>query len=256
MISDLLRRGPGDTPRYGLIDAIRGFAIVNMIVCHLLYDLFCVYSLNTQYAYSPAVMIWEQSIGACFFIISGISIRFSRHGYRRGLIALLGAFVITVLTLIFVPSELIWFGALHFLGCAILITFALRHVLKKIHPLAGAVVSLLLFAILYGVPKGYLGFFGARIVSLPASLYSSPYLAVIGLPSGGFHSADYYPLVPWLFLYLFGFFLWEIIRENVRDDLLRMRVPVLSFIGRHSFVIYMLHQPLIFGVCYLIFGRF
>ena len=247
---------PSAAPRYGLIDAIRGFAVVNMIVCHLLYDLFWVYSLDPAYADKPAVLLWEQGIGVCFFIVSGASIHFSQHGYRRGLFALLGAFAVTLLTLIFVPSELIWFGALHFLGWAILITYALRGVLVKLRPAVGAGVSLMLFAILYGLPQGYLGFFSLRVVSLPASLYGSPYLAFIGLPSKGFHSADYYPLLPWIFLYWFGFFLWGIVREQGWDVLLKTRIPVLSFVGRHSFVIYMLHQPILFGIFYLIFGSF
>ena len=253
---EALRRTRSSAPRYGLIDAVRGFAIVNMVVCHLLYDLFCVYSLNTHYAEHPAVRFWEHGIAVCFFVVSGISIRFSRHGWRRGVIVLLGACVITLLTLIFIPSELIWFGALHFLGFAILITYALKNVLEKIDPMIGAGASLVLFAILYGLPDGYLGFFGAPVVSLPASLYQNPYLAFIGLPSKGFHSADYYPLLPWIFLYLFGFFLWGIIRAKGRDGLFKRRVPVLDVIGRHSFAIYMLHQPILFGIFYLIFGSF
>lgn len=250
------RRVRGSAPRCGLIDAIRGFAVVNMILCHLLYDLFCVYSLRPGYSGEPAVILWELSIGCTFIIISGVSIHFSRHGYRRGLIVLCGALVVTLLTMFFIPSEIIWFGVLNFLGCAILITFALRKALMRIDARWGAGTCLLLFAVMFGLPDGYLGFFGLRIISLPEALYQSPYLAFFGLPSKGFHSADYYPLVPWLFLYFFGFFLWVIIKEKGWDAYFRRRIPVLSVIGRYSFVIYMLHQPLLFGMFYLIFGSF
>lgn len=148
-MSDFLesRRVRSSAPRCGLIDAIRGAAIVNMIVCHVLYDLFAVYSLHPAYVDHPAVIIWERCIGFTFIILSGVSIRFSQRGYRRGLIVLCGALLITLLTMFFIPSEIIWFGVLHFLGCAILITFALRKALARIDPFAGGAVSLLLFAV-------------------------------------------------------------------------------------------------------------
>lgn len=250
------RRAPYPAPRYGVIDAARGFALINMVAYHLLYDLFAVYSLDPDFAFSTPAMIWSRGIGFAFIILSGVSVNFSRHGYRRGLIVLIGAAAITAATLIFVPSELIWFGVLHFLGCAILITFALRKALSKPDPRICAAASLVLFAMLYGMPRGYLGFFTARLIELPEALYASPYLAIIGLPSKGFHSADYYPLLPWIFLYFFGFFLWRIIRMKGLDKYLTRRIPVLDFIGRHSFVIYMLHQPVLFGILFLIFGHF
>lgn len=246
----------GSSPRYGLIDAIRGFAIVNMIVYHLLYDLFCYYSLGKGFDTQLPTVIWERCICFAFIITAGVSINFSRHGYRRGLIVLFGAVLISALTLIFVPSEMIWFGILHFLGCAILITFALQKVLEKIHPLPGAGISLFLFALLYGLPNGYIGFFGAKIAVLPAALYSNTYLAFLGLPSKGFFSADYFPMLPWIFLFFFGYFLWRVIVLKGWDGFFMKKIPVLDFIGRQSFLIYLLHQPVLFGILYLIFGHF
>ena len=198
------RRPESGGVRYCLIDAIRGFAVVNMIVYHLCYDLFCYYSLNRGFGDDPVVTLWERTICFTFILTAGVSMNFSRHGYRRGLTVLLGGFALTVITLIFLPSEIIWFGALGLLGCAILIAFALRKLLAKIEPTPGAGVSLLLFALLYGVPQGYIGFFGAPIAALPDTLYRSPYLAFLGLPPKSFFSADYFPLAPWLFLFLFG----------------------------------------------------
>ena len=255
MLSDR-RRARSAAPRYGMIDAVRGFAAVNMIVFHLLYDLFCVYSLRPDFGTHTPELVWEQCIGITFILVSGISLNFSRRGYRRGGIVLLGGLLITLLTLIFIPSELIWFGVLHFLGCAILITFTLRKALDRIDPAAGALASLLLFAVLYGLPYGFLGFFEAQVVSLPAALYRSPYLAFLGLPPQSFFSADYFPLLPWLFLFLFGYFLWRIIAARGWDRHLTRSIPGLSFIGRHSFVIYLLHQPVLFGLFYSIFGHF
>lgn len=254
-MSELFRR-PDPRTRLGLIDAIRGFAVLNMIVYHLCYDLFVVYSLDTGFWLRPPVIIWERFICFTFFIISGASLNFSRHGYRRGLIVSLGGFLITAVTLILIPSEMIWFGVLNCLGFCIIITFALRRALAKIPPLAGAGASMLMFALLYGLPEGYLGFFGAPMVRLPEALYGCRYLAFLGLPSKTFFSADYFPVFPWLFLFIFGFFMWRYISSKGWDGFFRVRVPVLGFIGRYSFIIYLLHQPLLLGICFLIFGHF
>ena len=242
--------------RYGLIDAVRGFAVLNMIVYHLCYDLFSTYSLGPGFEFSPGVIAWERFICCTFFIISGMSLNFSQHGYRRGLIVSLGGFLITAVTLILVPSGVIWFGVLNCIGVCILVTFALRKALAKIPPAAGAAVSLLLFALLYGLPERYIGFFGVPVFSLPEALYGCKYLAFLGLPSKYFFSADYFPIFPWLFLYIFGFFLWRIIVVKGWDGFFRRRVPVLGFIGRHSFIIYLLHQPALLGICFIIFGHF
>ena len=243
-------------PRYGLIDAVRGFAVLNMIVYHLCYDLFCIYSLDAAFDLRTPVIIWEHLICCTFILISGVSMNFTRSAYRRGLYALLGGFLITAVTLLLIPGEVIWFGVLSFLGCAMILTRLLQRLLDKLPPLPGAVGSFLLFAFLYDLPGGSLGFFGLRLIELPSVLYECKYLAFLGLPSKGFYSADYFPILPWLFLFLCGYFLWRFIAARGRDGAFVRRIPVLDFIGRHSFVIYLLHQPVLLGICFLIFGHF
>lgn len=244
----------GSSPRYGVIDAARGFAAVNMIVYHFLYDLLCYYSLDSGFGAHPAAIIWERCICVTFILIAGAAVNFTRRGYRRGLIVLGGGFLITLLTLLFIPSEIIWFGILNLLGCAMIVTFALRRVLDRIDPLIGAGISLVLFALLYGLPEGYIGFFGVRIAAMPEALYGSPYLAFLGLPSKSFFSADYFPLLPWLFLFFCGYFLWRAAQAKGWDSFFLQKVPVLGLIGRNSLLIYLLHQPVLFALFYLIFG--
>ena len=74
-------------------------------------------------------------------------------------------------------------------------------------------------------------------------------LAVLGLPGPGFWSSDYFPLVPWVFLYLCGYFLWRLIgsRQRVMDRL-RPGIGPLALIGRHSLAVYLLHQPALMAV--------
>lgn len=240
--------------RYSLIDAIRAAAVLNMIAYHLCYDIFCVYGVWPAFPYATGAVIWERFICCTFIIVSGISLNFSSHGYRRGIIINLCGLLVTAVTLLVIPSEAIWFGVLNLLGCAMLITFALRGVFAKVPSLVGAAVSFVLFMLCYGIPRGYIGLFSHPLIQLPRALYGCRYLAFLGFPSADFHSSDYFPLLPWLFLYFFGYFLWRCIRDRAWDNIFRPRVPVLDFIGRHSLVIYLLHQPVLYLICFFIFG--
>ena len=240
--------------RCGLIDAVRGAAILNMIAYHLCYDIFVAYGVWDGFLSAPWAVIWERLICGAFIIVSGISLHFSRHPYRRGLFVNLCGLLITAVTLLLMPSQTIWFGILNLLGCAMMIVCALSGLLDRIHPAAGLAFSLLLFAGLYGLPKGYVGFFSVALLRLPAWLYGCRYLAPLGLPARDFISADYFPLIPWVFLFLCGYYLWELAVRADRKELFRLRAPALEMIGRRSLWIYLIHQPVLYGICILIFG--
>lgn len=241
-------------PRYHLIDAIRAVAILNMIAYHLCYDIFCVYGMDPFFWHRTGAVIWERFICCMFIIVSGISMNFSHHGYRRGILVNLCGFLITLVSVLVLPSQAIWFGVLNLLGCAMLITFALRKVFSRLDPFVGASVSFLLFMLSYRVPKGGIGLFSYPLFSLPRALYDVRFLAFLGFPSADFSSADFFPLLPWLFLFFFGFFLWRCIERSGLAATFYFRVPVLDFIGRHSLLIYLVHQPVLYAVCFLIFG--
>ena len=89
---------------------------------------------------------------------------------------------------------------------------------------------------------------------MPDFFYKFKYLAFIGFPDSGFRSSDYFPIITWIFVYMMGYFLWRIIKARKKDGVFRQRVYVLDFLGRHSLPIYLLHQPLLIGICFLIFG--
>lgn len=242
-----------DNRRYSLIDAIRGIAVVNMILYHLCYDIFCAFGVWTDFVlYVPAI-IWERLICFTFIIISGVSLNFTRHGFCRGIIVLLCGIVTTAVTAIFTPDQAIYFGVLSFLGCAMLFTYAIRRLLDRMKPLAGVIVFFLLFMLFYGVPNGFIGLFSFPLIRLPEALYQFKLLAVLGFPTKDFFSADYFPFLQWIFLYLFGYQLWRLIEQRDLDKHFYRKIPVLDFFGRHSLIIYMAHQPILYGVCYLIF---
>lgn len=239
--------------RYGMIDAARAVAVINMIAYHLCYDIFCVFGVWKDFWLHPAAAFWEQCICVGFIIISGISLHFSRRGFFRGIVVLLCGAAVTAATLIFIRDQLILFGVLSFLGCAMLLTYALRKPLDRLDPLPGIIILLLLFMLCYGVPFGYIGIFKIPLIYLPEGLYKIGWLAPLGFPPEGFFSADYFPFIPWIFLYQAGYMLWRIIKAKGLDRYLYREIRPLGFIGRHSLVIYLLHQPVLYGICLLIF---
>ena len=249
MIMDERVSAPAERGRYGALDAIRGAAILSMAGYHLCYDIFCVFGKSFDFAFYPSSVVWVYATCCTFIIISGTSANFTRRGYKRGLFLNLCGLVITAATALFMPEQIIWFGVLNFMGCAVMITFALRKTLCRVDPLIGMTVSLILFAVFFGLPYKYLGLPGLKLVILPDRLYGFAPLAVIGLPPDGFFSADYFPLIPWLFLYFAGYFSWRLIEAKGAQRKLVKKVPILDFIGRHSLLIYLLHQPVLYGIC-------
>ena len=239
--------------RYHLIDALRGFALVNMVLFHLMYDIFNIFSAGTGWNSEPLTIIWERFICCSFIILSGVSLNFSHHPFKREIILNACGFLITVVTVLVMPSQAVWFGILNFLGCALMISYPLKAYLENIKPVVGAIVSLLLFAFLYGVPEGYVGFFGIELFKLPEFLYGIKALAFIGFPSADFHSTDYFPIIPWIFLFLSGYFAWRVIKNCNADRFFMRKVPFFDFIGRYTLIIYLLHQPIILGVLNLLF---
>ena len=79
-------------------------------------------------------------------------------------------------------------------------------------------------------------------------------LAYIGFPQAGFSSTDYFPLLPWIFLFATGYFLYSFLQEKGLINRLfgKWKVPGINFLGKHSLIIYMIHQPICYVVAFLV----
>ena len=242
--------------RYHLIDALRGFALLNMLGYHFLYDINVVFGREPDWYLRPGVRLWQQAICRSFILIAGFSFHWGkRHNLRRGIFLNLCGFAITAVTLIAVPSEAVRFGILNFMGCAILITIPLDRPLRGLDPVWGAALSFLLFLLLRGINDGALGL-GPWVWKLPEGLYRCRALAPLGFPDPLFRSSDYFPLLPWYPLFLCGWFLGRLFqRRESWQHAARLRVPLLSAVGRRTVWVYLLHQPILMGICMLLFGR-
>ena len=240
--------------RYHLIDALRGLALLNMLCMHFLYDVNVVFGREPTWYLRPAVFLWQQYICWSFILIAGFSFHWGRRGnLKRGLLLNVLGLVITAVTLVAVPSEAIWFGILNFMGCAILLTIPLERGLKKLPPTLGLALCFALFLLFYHVESGILGL-GAFSVRLPAALYRYRILAPLGFPDAHFRSSDYFPMLPWYFLFLCGWFLGVLFqRHESWQRAARIKIPLLSAVGRKTIWVYMLHQPILMGLCMLLF---
>ncbi|MBP5177103.1 MAG: DUF1624 domain-containing protein [Clostridia bacterium] len=240
--------------RYEYIDAVRGLAVVGMIAYHFLFDVFYLYGLDPDFYFDPQFALLQRVVSFSFFIVSGASLNFSSKPIQNGILLNLCGLGVTLVTLAFLPEAPILYGVLTCLGISMIIAGLMKKPLSKLNPVAAMTVTLILFVFTYGIQDGFIGVISTPLIRLPSWLYGSRYLALIGLPHYGFFSSDYYPMVPWVFLFLFGFFLWRFIKGHGFDGNFRSRVPVLGFIGRHSLIIYLAHQVALYGLCMLIFG--
>lgn len=247
--------------RYHLIDAIRGFALLNMLLFHFFYDVFIIFGQDTGWYRYPAVRLWQQFICVTFLLVSGISWHFGRNNLKRGIRLNLYGLLITVVTLLFMPSQAVWFGILNCIGCATLLMIPLHKVFaslahylgpyKAILSVGGLIVALFLFGLTRNVTEGYL-ILAWHPIDLPHQLYTRP-MTILGFPYIGFTSSDYFPILPWFFLFLAGYFSWEVLSSiTPLLKVFRIKVPLLSYIGNKSIWIYLLHQPLLYAITYLL----
>ena len=241
--------------RYPVLDCLRGILLLNMIAYHFLYDWVYIFGQNCTFMHTRYAFIWQQIICSGFILLAGCCSTLSRHAAKHGIRIFLCGMLITLVTTTAAPNEQILFGILHFTGLAYLITALLKPWLAKIPTPVFFAAALSLFAFTRGIYYGYLGIFLYELFSLPDFLYQYPGLFLIGLPSPDFASADYFPLIPWLFLFWTGCSIAPALFKSRSFDLIQhWHLPGLNWIGRHTLVLYMLHQPLVFGVLWLIFS--
>ncbi len=243
---------PEPSKRIVLLDEIRGFSVVVMVLYHLIFDLAFLYNVD------PFVQIFSffeplQPIIPFFFIgISGIVAKFSRNLLKRGLILCGVAAVITLVTIFAIPEFPVYFGVIHQLSFCMVVYALARPLLEKIPRIWGIAIFLLLFLLTFHVSGGYMGF-GRFTISVAALLSKSLVLYPLGLSSAPLSVSDYFPILPWFFLYLAGTYLGSYaIEGRFPAWTKKSRVPAFSWIGRQALVIYCAHQPVIYGLLALL----
>lgn len=225
--------------RIELFDLWRSFAILLMVIYHLMYDLnmFGVISHATLYS------DWAYAIRHCaagsFMMISGAVVCHSRNSLKRGAVVFCCGMIVTI-AMSFMGMK-VQFGVLHHLG-TMMIAYGL--ISPRVKPPRGwwfPILCGLVFAITYYI------YDTVRVDTV--------LLVPLGLRPHGFSSADYYPLLPWGMLFAIGVWLGGYIEKYRDSSLLQMQFhPALTWPGRHSLIIYMAHQPILYGLCWLVFS--
>jgi len=242
--------------RVGFLDEVRGIDLLVMAFYHAVYDLVFIFGVSIPAFQGPVFGYMQFCIASVFIVISGACCRYSRSNFRRGLQTLAVGLCMSLVTWLFIPSQFILFGILHFMGCAMMLYALLQLLLHRIPPLLGIPLMLLLFLLTRGVSSGFVGL-GAYTVPLPAALWQVSFLFPLGIMGPGFVSADYFPLFPWLFLFFAGSYLGTLFQQGkMPRALYRTHLPFFAALGRHSLLFYVLHQPVIYGILTLYFRYF
>lgn len=228
--------------RIEALDVIRGVLILGMICDHILYD--CVSYLGVPYRFfDNPIRLTIHYIGAYLFILlSGASSSISRSNLRRGLELAAVAAGVSLVTWIGNHDAFIVFGILHCLAACTLLYALLRPAISRIpdriQPWLWVILTVVTFVLTDVVRTDVPGFW------------------IFGFPTADFFSADYFPLLPWIFVYLFG--AWAgpaIFGRRLPAWFYEIRCAWLAYIGRHSLIIYLAHQPVILGVMLVIADR-
>ena len=100
----LLRAAAGQ--RFWQIDALRGLALLNMLVYHAMYDWVYIFGHASGWydIWSTHCHVWQQYICWSFILLSGYSFTLSRRPLKNGLLTAACAVVLTVATAVAMPD--------------------------------------------------------------------------------------------------------------------------------------------------------
>lgn len=240
--------------RYATLDAARGIALLNMILYHAIWDLVYLFGFDWQWYQSQAVYIWQQCICWTFIFISGFCQSLGKHRLKRGIQTFLVGCLITIVTKLIMPQNIVLFGVLTLIGSCTLLLLSVESFLKWCRPSVGLIISMLLFLITRNVNNGYLGFENFNIYKLPNSLYHNLVTAYLGFPTQEFNSTDYFSLFPWMFLFLAGYFLYQLLNQKELLNYLEINsIRTIEWFGQNSLIIYIMHQPALYLLFITIF---
>lgn len=226
--------------RFFEIDLLRGVTITLVVVYHLVFDInyFQIFQIEL---YNGFWLYFQRTAAFLFVFIFGICTAISAKRHSNSLLALhfakraakLGAvaLLITLATWIYPREGFIVFGVIHFLAIATLLSLLFLR-FEKLNFAIGSLLVLL----------------GLLLNSLTTQ---NPVLLVLGVPFSGFYSLDYFPLLPWFGVVLIGMTLgrYVYVQNKIRIEIPQNKfTEKVSFLGRNTLVIYLLHQPILIAL--------
>ena len=236
--------------RLPLLDSVRGTVLVSMIIYHATWNFVYIYGMDWSWYQSKAAYVWQQSICWIFILLSGFCFSLGKRHLKSGLMVFGGGALVTLVTLIAMPQNRVVFGVLTCIGSCILLVAVMEKIIRKTPSIVGMPMCFVLFLFTKNINSGYMGLGEGLRIMLPKVWYRNYLTTYLGFPFPQFYSTDYFSLFPWIFLFLTGFYMWGIFERNNwwRNPILQVKNPILNFLGRHSLLIYLLHQPVIYAL--------
>jgi uncharacterized membrane protein len=242
-------------PRIGLLDTLRGAALIAMATYHFTWDLEFVGYLTPGTAETGLLKLYARAIASTFLFIVGISlvlantpeIRWRSFWKRFGMIAA-ASVVISSATYFFMPGEWIFFGILH---CIAILSIIGVLVLRLPLPL---IIAITAAAVVAWIADTWVS---PGLLRWP--LFNPRYLAWIGFADMPQRSNDYVPLFPWMVPFLLGLTSASVaLKTGLPAKLAALGTgsSLLAKAGRHSLAFYLIHQPVLiaiaFGLSYIV----
>ena len=230
--------------RIRAIDALRGAAICMMIVYHAAFDLNWFHIISADFNHDHFWLSFRDLIVSSFLLLVGVSLVLaSRAGispkrfWNRIALVAACAILVTVGSYVTFPKTFITFGILHCIVVSSILGWPLVR-FPRAALMVGVVVIVAGVAI--GVP-----------------LFDLPLLNWVGLMTHKPATEDYVPLLPWFGVVLVGISIgWCLLERRMHDlrQISRASPKWLTWLGRHSLLVYMIHQPIMMGLLRVFHG--
>ncbi|MFA5332995.1 MAG: heparan-alpha-glucosaminide N-acetyltransferase [Candidatus Nanoarchaeia archaeon] len=218
--------------RFWELDFFRGAAVIMMIIFHFLFylDYFGFMKLSL---YSGFIGKFQMTIPLIFLTVSGISSSIQARVFGKKSVLIRGfnifglALLITIATFLLFPHDFVFFGILHCIGACIILSYFISN--KKL-------------ALIFGIAILFISEF------INNYAVNFKYLSILGFNYANLSTFDYYPLIPWLGVFLIGTYLGSEFYKNRKAK--KMKNGIINsvcFMGKHSLKIYFIHIIVLFS---------
>ncbi len=227
------------------LDIFRWIAIVLMVIFHLNYSLvhiFDIWFLNFSDTFW--FIVWKISV-TLFMFIAGISFYLAEKKYssditkkylKISILLAIFAGIISIVTYYFYNSLYIRFGILHYFS----LSFLLMLFFRKLGYYNAIIWIIIIIYWVYFIP-----------------IISNTHLFFLWFMYPWFKSSDYYPIFPYFWIMLLWYSIWLFLDNINKLNLLKLKSEknifdkILEYLWKKSFIIYLIHQPIIIWVLYV-----